>query len=142
MSDLSKLTVPGPTIIALTKPFWDAASNGVLLIQKCRTCNARVFYPRPICPHCWADALEWTEVSGKGKLLSFSKIWKPGHVGWLPVTPYFVGIVELVEGPKMMSHILVDNGVPVVDGELIFKSVNVGGQNLPFFKPQMEKHRK
>ena len=134
MTDLSLLDVPGPTVTALSEPFWEAAANGVLSIQKCEACEKHVFYPRPICPHCWADALSWTKVSGRSHLKSFSEIWRPGHTGWAPVTPYLVGLVELAEGPTLMSHILAkDNEVSVGD-PLVFAPTDVGGRVLPVFR--------
>lgn len=134
MTDLSQLEVPGPTVSALTKPFWDAAANRRLLIQKCGACGLYVFYPRPMCPHCWEPALEWTEVSGQGSLKSFSEIWKPGHPGWIPATPYLVGLVELAEGPTMMSHILAKGNDVSVGDALVFEPLNVGGRTLPVFR--------
>lgn len=134
MTDLSKLEVPGPTVTQLTKPFWDAIADGVFLIQKCASCGTHVFYPRPICPHCWQDALEWTEASGQGHIKSFSEIWKPGHAGWVPATPYLVGLVELAEGPTVMSHVVAkDNDISVGD-RVVFEPSNIGGRMLPIFR--------
>ena len=132
MTDLSNLKVPGPTMIPLTEPYWDAAANGHLIIQHCGSCNQHVFYPREICPHCWADALSWVPASGKGRLKSFSIIHRPGHPGWAEVTPYTVGLVELAEGPTMLSHILGD--APEIGQPLTFTPTNVGGRILPFFR--------
>ena len=94
MSSLSELNVPGPTVSALTEPFWAAAREGKLLIQRCRACGRAVFYPRGLCPHCWAEALDWEEASGAGRLRSFSLVRKPGHPGWTRAAPYMVGLVE------------------------------------------------
>ncbi len=133
MMDYSALDVPGPTITKLSQPFWDAVSEGQLLIQFCTSCSKGVFYPRPICPLCWADALEWHTASGKGKLTSFTKIWKPGHPGWLTVAPYLVGLVQLHEGPTMLSHILQEGQIPNVGDPVIFKPTRIGKLTLPFF---------
>lgn len=135
MTDLSDLRVPGPTTIPLTAPFWDAASDGRLLIQRCAACGRAVFYPREICPHCWSGQLEWEEASGLGRLKSFSTIWKPGHPGWLPVAPYVVGLVELDEGPTMLSHILaVAQQGPKVGDRMRLAPSNIGGRVLPAFE--------
>lgn len=133
MTDLAHLKVPGPTIILLTAPFWDAAAEGRLLIQHCGACDQAVFYPREICPHCWADALSWTGATGEAHLKSFSIIHKPGHPGWLPAAPYVVGLVTLVEGPTMLSYILCD--APKVGMGLELAPTNIGGRILPAFQP-------
>lgn len=133
LSVLASLTVPGPTIIPLTAPFWQAAAQGRLLIQRCGACQQAVFYPREICPHCWADALDWTEASGKGQLKSFSIIAKPGHPGWQPAAPYAVGLVALAEGPTMLSLILCE--APKVGMPLTLAPTDIGGRILPAFGP-------
>lgn len=134
MTDLSALNVPGPTIIPLTAPFWEAAARGQLLIQRCGSCDKAVFYPREICPHCWSDQLDWDEATGSGRLKSFSTIWKPGHPGWLPAAPYVVGLVELDEGPTMLSHILTGGSEPAVGDLMHLKPTDIGGRVLPVFE--------
>lgn len=133
MIDLSTLKVPGPTVIALTKPFWDAAAEGRLLVQRCADCAQAVHYPRAICPDCWSEHLIWEEVSGKAVLKSFSVVLKPGHPGWAPAAPYIVGLVTLAEGPTMLSHIL--GAIPPKVGDaLILAPTNIGGRVLPAFR--------
>ena len=80
--DLDLLKIPGPTITALTAPFWAAAQEGRLSIQHCEDCDNAVFYPRALCPHCWSERLVWKDASGRGRLKSFSVVHKPGHPGW------------------------------------------------------------
>lgn len=133
-AELAELQVPGPTKTALTEPFWEAAEKGRLLLQHCGACGTWVFYPRAICPHCWSDDLEWKEASGTGRLKSFSQIWKPGHPGWSPAAPYFVALVELAEGPTMLSHVLTDRTDLSVGDALTFVPTMIGGRVLPCFQ--------
>ena len=127
MTSLSELNVPGPTVTALTEPFWAAARVGKLLIQRCRDCNRAVFYPRGLCPHCWAGTLDWEEASGAGRLKSFSLVRKPGHPGWTRAAPYMVGLVEL-------RHILTDGRGVAVGDSLHFAPTDIGGRILPCFE--------
>ena len=136
MTDLSHLKVAGPIYEPLNMTFWEAAEQGELKIQHCAACGNHVFYPRPICPHCWADALEWVTASGKGRLKSFSEIWKPGHPGWVPAAPYLVGLVELDEGPTLLSHIIAKNNDVTVGDRLAIAPYNIGGRILPCFKKE------
>ncbi len=136
MSDLlATLAAPGPTIIALTQPFWSAAASGRLVIQFCEDCTKHVFYPRAICPHCWSVSLVWRDASGFGRLKTFSEVHKPGHPAWLPAAPYTVGLVELAEGPTMTSFILrgKDDGLTIGD-QLILTPTRIGGRMLPAFR--------
>lgn len=136
MIDLSGLQVAGPIFEPLNQPFWDGAENGLLKVQRCDSCEKHIFYPRPICPHCWNDALEWVTASGRGRLKSFSEIWKPGHPGWVPATPYLVGLVELDEGPTLLSYILAEGNHVQVGDRLVLAPLNIGGRVLPCFRKE------
>ena len=138
---LAGISVPGPTKIPLTEPFWDAAEKGVLTTQKCGSCGAHVFYPRGRCPHCWSDKLDWVRVSGRGKLRSFSEVWKPGNEGWIPAAPYIVGLVTLEEGPTLLSTILCDEA-PAIGDPINFVPFNIGGRVLPCFHNFTEEEAK
>jgi uncharacterized OB-fold protein len=135
VTDLSQLKVPGPTITTLTAPFWAAADQGRLLIQRCHACGKAVFYPRGICPFCWSEDLHWEEASGEAALKSFSEVHKPGHPGWQPAVPYVVGLVRLREGPTMLSFVLGDAQARKVGDRLRLAPTNIGGRVLPAFRP-------
>jgi uncharacterized OB-fold protein len=136
LTDLSSLKVAGPIYEPLNQPFWDGAEQGLLKVQHCCACGKHVFYPRTICPHCWADALEWVTVSGKAMLKSFSEIRKPGHPGWIAATPYLVGLVELDEGPTLLSHILAAGNYVRIGDRLSFVQIDIGGRLLPCFRKE------
>ncbi|WP_029009053.1 Zn-ribbon domain-containing OB-fold protein [Azospirillum halopraeferens] len=118
-----------------TAPFWDAAREGRLLVQRCRACGEHIFYPRLLCPHCMSDALEWVETSGRGTVYSFTIVHK-APPGFRDEAPYAVGLVDLAEGPRLMTRILADDldrisvGLPV---EVSFTSAG-GGIDLPVFR--------
>jgi uncharacterized OB-fold protein len=133
MMDLSRLVVPGPTRTALTTPFWDAVSRRKFLAQACTNCGIWTFYPRQICPHCWSTELVWREPSGRGRLKTWSVIHRPGHPGWEPAAPYTIGLVELDEGPTMLSHLFV--ATPVLHMPLRVRFEPVGTGILPCFEP-------
>ena len=59
--------------------YWDAASEGKLLIQRCQECGQAQFYPRRHCIHCLAADPDWVEASGAGTLFAFSEIGR-AHV--------------------------------------------------------------
>lgn len=131
---LKDLTVPGPTMIELTEPFWQTVESGQLTIQKCNGCGHHVFYPRALCPHCWSSDLSWVTAAGTGTLRSFSQVHKPAHPGWVPVAGYVVGLVELTEGPTMLSLILPQGDHMVKAGDAVrMQPTNVGGRMLPVF---------
>lgn len=90
------------------------------MASRCRGCGALWLPPRPICPTCKGDEMEWKELSGKGTLVAFTVI----GVGPMPMidagygrdNPYCVGIVQVEEGPRIGAQIL---GVDVAHPEKI-----------------------
>ena len=66
-----------------TLPFWDGARDGKLVIRRCNTCGEASFYPRPFCPKCWSEDVDWMEASGRATLYTWSVV----HVNDLPPFP-------------------------------------------------------
>ena len=93
-----------PTPTPETKPYWDALKEHRLLIQRCKECQRAYFYPRPFCPKCFSFNVEWFEASGRGKLYSFVINHRPAP-GFGP-EPYVIAVVELDEGPRMMTNLI------------------------------------
>lgn len=135
MVDLDFLMAPGPTMTALSAPFWDAAAQGRLSLQHCEACGQHCFYPRPICPHCWSDRLVWKTVSGRGRLKSWTVVHKPGHPAWVPAAPYTLGVVELEEGPTLLTLLVnAAEAAPAADRAVRLKPTRVAGRLLPAFE--------
>lgn len=76
-----------------------------LMGSKCNRCGAVYVPPRPICTECRKSDLQWVEASGKGKLAAFTCISiGPAFMiaeGYDRKNPYYVGVVELDEGPRV-----------------------------------------
>ena len=119
-----------PSINPETKPYWDAAAEGKLLVKKCTACGELHFYPRANCPFCFSDKTEWQEASGKGTIYTYSVMRRA------PI-PYAIGYVTLAEGPTMMTNI-VDcdlNSIKIgQEVKLVFKP-SEGGPPVPMFTP-------
>jgi uncharacterized OB-fold protein len=97
---------PVPIVNTWGRPFWDAAREGHLVLQRCRDCGRHVFYPRIACPHCQADALEWVEASGRGTLYSFTVVQANAPSAFARDVPYVVAVVRLDEGVQMLTNIV------------------------------------
>ncbi|HUI28311.1 MAG TPA: Zn-ribbon domain-containing OB-fold protein [Candidatus Kryptonia bacterium] len=128
--------IPKPT--PETKPFWEAAKQRKLRIQRCRDCAQHYFYPRPLCPHCLSRNVEWIEASGRGTLHSFV-INHRAPRGFPATGPFIIGIVQLDEGPKMMSNIVGIAADPKqlrcdMPVEVVFEDIT-DEITLPKFKP-------
>ena len=127
---------PLPQATPETKEYWDGLKRHELRIQRCSDCSQFYFFPRPFCPHCQSQNVQWQTVSGKGKLHSYV-IAHRGHPAF--DAPYVIAMVQLDEGPKMMTNIVgVDDptgdklpaDAPV---EIVFDDVNEN-VTLPKFK--------
>ena len=98
--------LPRPAHEELSKPFWDAVKNHEIVMQRCKTCSHRFFYPREACPSCLSPDLEWAPVSGKGRLYSYTVIYQPANRAFQDNVPYIYAMVELEEGPRMIGNLI------------------------------------
>jgi hypothetical protein len=128
--------IPEPT--PETQDFWDGCKAGELRLQRCKACAHVYFPPRPFCAKCGNREVESFKASGKGTLASYVINQRPAP-GFEADAPYAIAVVELQEGPRMMSNI---TGVPqtpealVLDMplEVVFEEIS-DTINLPKFKP-------
>ncbi|WP_366655138.1 OB-fold domain-containing protein [Fodinicurvata sp. EGI_FJ10296] len=96
--------------------------DGLFRIQRCAPCGAHIFYPRIICPHCGASDLAWVAPSGLGTVYATTVMRRPDDKGGA----YNVCLVDLKEGPRMMSTVV---GV-APDGVAVGMSVMASVQDL------------
>jgi len=100
-ADGRPLPWPNPT----TQPFFDAAAQGRLDLQRCPR-DGFFFYPRSRCPECLSDDWTWQTVSGRGEVVAVT-VDRLGHDPALRAdVPYVVAIVALEEGPRMPARIV------------------------------------
>ncbi len=126
--------IPQPT--PETQHYWDGAKRGELLLQTCKSCNHTYFPPRPFCPECGSRDVEVIKASGKGRLYSYiiNHMKAPGYE-----PPFAVAVVELEEGPRIMTNILECEQTPEalqldMPLEVTFEKLS-DGISLPQFKP-------
>jgi uncharacterized protein len=123
-------TIPAPPVTPETRPFWEAAAAGRLVIKRCTACGRPHHYPRTICPFCWSDQTEWVQASGRGTIYSFSVMRRVS-------IPYAIAYVSLDEGVTMMTNIVgcdleaIHIGQPV---RVVFRPTD-GGPPVPMFTP-------
>jgi uncharacterized OB-fold protein len=126
--------LPKPT--PETQHYWDGTKAGELRLQTCGGCDQIYFPPRPFCPKCGSKEVAITKASGKGRLFSYiiNHLPTPGFE-----TPFAIAVVELEEGPRLMTNIVECEQTPealVLDMpvEVTFEKMN-DEITLPFFKP-------
>ena len=86
-----------------TLHFWEGAKAGELRLQRCDACRHVYFPPRPFCPKCASRKVSVFKASGRAKLYSYVINHRPAP-GF--TSPYSIAVVELAEGPRMMTNIV------------------------------------
>ena len=121
-----------------TRLFWEAAERGRLLIKRCASCGRAHHYPRPFCPYCWSRDVAWEQAQGTGTVYTYSVVHKNDLPPFNERVPYVAAIVELDEGPRIMTNVVdcdteaVAVGMPV---EVAFRALDTE-LTIPVFHPR------
>ena len=118
---------PGPDAV-----YRDFLDKQEFRIQRCLGCAEHVFYPRTLCPDCGSARLEWVAASGRATVYSTSVVRQRPEDG----PDYNIAIVELEEGPRLMSRV---EGVPADEvriGMAVRAKVGaIDGEPVVLFEP-------
>ncbi|MGP4017549.1 Zn-ribbon domain-containing OB-fold protein [Saccharopolyspora sp. 5N708] len=128
---------PAPKPTPETAPYWEGARAGVLRIQHCSACDRHFFYPRSFCRYCASSSVRWVDVSGRARLVSYiiNQRPLPGFESLSPV----IALVELVEGPRLMTNIVDVTPTPenlLLDMDLQVAFEERGDVVVPVFRPE------
>ena len=123
-----------PDVNPESKPFWDAAADGKLMLKHCAACGEKHYYPRSICPLCGSDKTEWFQSSGKGAIYTLSTMRRGANA------PYTLAWVILDDGPAVVTNIATDDhDALAIDQRVIVKfAPSDGGAPYPLFTPDGE----
>lgn len=97
---------PLPPVDAESRGYWEACNQGHLVLQRCEACGHVQHYHRMVCTRCGSDRLAHTTATGLGTIRSFTVIRRAVSSAFDADVPYVVALVELAEGPTMMSNIV------------------------------------
>ena len=129
-------TRPTPTPDAITAPFWEGCRRHELRIQQCEVCRFRWLPAAVVCPRCWSDTVTWTASAGEGTVVSFAVYHRSYHAAFAPLVPYVVAVVELAEGPRLISNIVDTPPERIAVGAPVrVEWAPVGEAVLPVFRP-------
>jgi len=109
--------VPVPT--PETEPFWEGCRVGELRLQRCRDCEHVQFPPRRYCSGCLSEDLAWDAASGRGRVRSWTVVERGAHPAFAEEAPLVMALIELDEGPTMLSGIKGCDGVPPAIGSTV-----------------------
>lgn len=126
-----------PPISHETNPFWQGCAENRLLLQCCDSCGQLRYPPAKLCNKCLNDKSRWCEHEGQGIIYSFVVYHHAFHPDFKEKLPYVVAIIELDNGPRMISRITgcepgqVEIGMPV---KVVFEKL-AETVSIPIFKP-------
>jgi uncharacterized OB-fold protein len=133
--------IPAPTPSLPSQPYWEACAAGKLLFQRCQQCKSINILPAFFCSNCYSAKLAWEESGGKGRLYSWTVVWRPQHPTF--VVPYAPAVVALEEGANVLSAIIhcapeeISVDMPLqVEFHRISEAIT-----LPYFKPAQQTTR-
>ena len=130
------MTKQGVIPYELNKPFFDAANEGRLVIQNCKSCSRLIHPPAPACDQCGSgDNLEWKEMSGRGKIYNYGVVYDCPVRLLQDELPFNLAVIMLDEDPgiQMYSHLPGTplDEVPVgASVEVVFEAT-ANGQKVP-----------
>ena len=105
MPEIDVRTKPLPTPDEVSRPYWDGLRRGEVVLQRCDSCGKVQFYPRPACRYCGSLELTWETLSGEGSVYTYTVVHRAPFEAFAADVPYVLAVVELDEGPLLLSTI-------------------------------------
>lgn len=132
------MTRPFPRETPTNAPMLAAwRDDGALALQRCADCGKAIFYPRSVCPHCWSTALAWFRATGRGTIVSFSRIHRGLPEAFRAEAPIVLAEIALHEGALMIARVVSADPEAISSGmgvQLVPRD-EAGRYALPTFRP-------
>ena len=130
--------MPQPLADTTTLPWWQAAAEHRLVVQRCTACGHTRLPPAPVCPECRSGDAEWKQVPGRGEVYTYTIVHRPIAAGQPLPTVIAVIALEDSGGVRMISNLVgvspgdVAIGLPV---ELVWEDMSAE-LAIPRFRPR------
>jgi uncharacterized OB-fold protein len=133
-------TMPPPMADAITLPWWQAAAEHRLVVQRCAACDHTRLPPSPLCPACRSADSDWKDVSGRGEVYTYTLVHRPIAAG--QELPYVIAVVALegAGGVRMISNLVDVSPEELAIGlavELVWEDMSAN-LAIPRFRPTRE----
>lgn len=126
---------PTPVITDDALAYWEGCRNHALLLQKCENCDAIQFPHRVVCTSCGSRKLAVVEASGRGTVYSYTVVLRAPAPEFEESVPYVVALVDLEEGPRMMTNVLCPPDEASVGMAVTVDFDDDNEQVFPVFRP-------
>lgn len=97
---------PLPRVNGDNQEFWEGCRNHELKFQQCASCGHIRFPASLVCPKCLCSDFQSIVSTGTGKVYTYAVYHVAFHQGFLEDLPYVVAVVELQEGPRLLTNIV------------------------------------
>jgi uncharacterized OB-fold protein len=125
--------MPLPTVTPLTAPYWSGLAEGELRHQSCRQCGNAWLPAREECPRCLSDDWGWKAAGGRGRIISWVVYHQAFHPAFAERLPYNVAVVELDEGPRLITNILAPEEELAIERPVVLQIEQESGVAVPRF---------
>ena len=95
-----------PRVDEESRGYWEALQRHELYFQRCADCRLDRFPPRALCPACLSAAVEWVRASGRATVYSYTVTYQNQAPGYRDELPYVLAVVQLEEGPRLMTNLI------------------------------------
>ena len=141
MADLGQ-SKPLPDITDLTRPFWTAAKNGKLVLQKCQRCATFNFHPKPWCIECGSRELTWTAARPSGTVYSHTVSYTVAmnSPAWAAEMPLILCLINLDDGARMYGQVTACRAEDIRIGmrvDVHFEDIS-DDAGIPKFRPALQ----
>jgi uncharacterized OB-fold protein len=127
------MQIPKPELTDLNRPYWEGLERGHLLIQRC-DCGHAWLPARKFCPACLQNSTRWEQSKGTGRLVSWVVYHTAFHEAFADRLPYNVALVELDEGPRLITNMVDRNDLLRPDARVCLQIERDQGLALPRFR--------
>lgn len=129
--------MPPPLADSTTLPWWEAAAEHRLVVQRCASCGHTRLPPAPVCPTCRSAESDWQEVPGRGEVYTYTTVYRPMAAG--QALPFLIAVIALEDagGVRIISNLVgvepeaVTIGMPV---EVVWEDMSAD-LSIPRFRP-------
>ena len=99
-------SMPSPMADAITLPWWEAAAEHRLVVQRCTACGHTRLPPAPVCSECRSEDSDWKEVPGRGEVYTYTTVHRPIAAG--QELPFIIAVIALEDsgGLRMISNLV------------------------------------
>jgi uncharacterized OB-fold protein len=130
-------SMPPPLADSTTLPFWQAAAEHRLVVQRCTACAHTRLPPSPVCPECRSAESDWQEVPGRGELYTYTIVHRP--IAAAQELPFVIAVIALEDsgGLRIISNLVgadpeaLEIGMPL---ELVWEDMSAD-LAVPRFRP-------